>query len=144
MGFGLPAAIGAALAQPNRRVVCFTGDGSLLMNAQELATLAEEGLDVKIILFDNGRLGLVRQQQELFYGKNYMACEFRARTDYVALAQAFGIPARGLDTPESLGSILEWAFSARGPALISVDIDPNLNVFPMVPPGKSNREAIEA
>src|SRR5262249_59554662 len=96
MGFGLPAAIGAALALPDRRVVCFTGDGSLLMNVQELATLAEEELDVKIVLLNNAHLGLVRQQQELFYGGRYHASRFQAEPDFAAIARAFGILAHDL------------------------------------------------
>ena len=78
MGFGLPAAIGAALANPGRRVVCLHGDGSLLMNVQELATLAELGLDVTVVVFDNGGLGLVRQQQELFYGGRFSGSRFES------------------------------------------------------------------
>src|SRR3954465_8550263 len=106
MGFGLPAAIGAALTRPARRVVCFTGDGSLLMNLQELATAAEENVAVTIVLLDNGHLGMVRQQQELFYGDRLHASTFRAEPDFVALAQAFGIAACSLGgAPDPLGTL---------------------------------------
>ena len=91
MGFGLPAAIGASLAYPGRRVVCFSGDGSLLMNLQELATAAEEQVDVKVVLLNNAHLGLVRQQQELFYGRRFHGSRFEAQPDFAALARAFGI-----------------------------------------------------
>src|SRR6202030_3639818 len=100
MGFGLPAAIGAALAMPDRTVVCFSGDGSLLMNIQELATAAEENVNVKIILLNNERLGLVRQQQQLFYGERFCASEFHARTDFVAIARGFNLDAVDLGRVE--------------------------------------------
>src|SRR5690606_11202865 len=93
MGFGLPAAIGAALAEPDATVICFTGDGSLLMNIQELATLAELDLNVKIIVMDNGALGLVRQQQELFYGRRFVASSFAQPSAFPGIARAFGVPA---------------------------------------------------
>ncbi|HRU05784.1 MAG TPA: biosynthetic-type acetolactate synthase large subunit, partial [Candidatus Brocadiia bacterium] len=93
MGFGLPAALGAALAKPEATVLCVSGDGSLLMNIQELATAAEHNLNVKILLMNNGHLGLVRQQQRLFYGARFSASGFAARTDYAAAAEAFGVPA---------------------------------------------------
>ena len=96
MGFGLPAAIGAALAAPERTVVCFTGDGSLLMNLQELATAAEEDVNVKVILLNNGHLGLVRQQQQLFYGGRYHASRFHAEPDFAAIARGFGVAAYDL------------------------------------------------
>ena len=91
MGFGLPAAIGAALANPDKSVICFSGDGSLLMNIQELATLADLQLNVKIVLLNNSHLGLVRQQQEMFFDENYIASKFISAPDFSALAAAFGI-----------------------------------------------------
>jgi acetolactate synthase I/II/III large subunit len=142
MGFGLPAAIGAALAQPDRTVVCFSGDGSLLMNIQELATLAEHRLNVKVILMNNGHLGLVRQQQELFYGARFSAARFVVEPDFVAIAQGFGVEACDLgktaDPSASLGALL----SRPGPALVNVPIGAEEKVFPMVPPGAANREMI--
>jgi len=143
MGFGLPAAIGAALANPGKRIICFSGDGSLLMNIQELATLADWQLDITIILFQNGHLGLVRQQQELFYEQNYIASKFMTNPDFAVIARGFGI--RGYDlTRESgeLASIFQKALTEPGPCLINVPIDYAENVFPMVPPGKANYEMI--
>ncbi len=143
MGFGLPAAIGAALAQPGRPVACFTGDGSLLMNIQELATLAEEQVAVKIILLDNGHLGLVRQQQELFYGGRYHASRFHAEPDFAAIARGFGIAAHDLgDTREPLATLAR-ALGTPGPGLVRVPIERAANVYPMVPPGAANRDMIE-
>lgn len=145
MGFGLPAAIGAALAEPGRPVLCFTGDGSLLMNLQELATAAEERVDVKIVLLNNGHLGLVRQQQQLFYGGRYQASRFHAEPDFAALARAFGMPATRLD--DSAGdprAALAAALATRGPCLIDVPIAREQNVYPMVPPGAANRDMLIA
>src|SRR5690606_12956572 len=97
MGFGVPTAMGAALAEPDRTVVCFSGDGSLMMNVQEFATLAEENLNVKIVLMNNSSLGLVYQQQNLFYGKRVFASKYRVGPDFVKIAEGFGIGAVDLD-----------------------------------------------
>jgi acetolactate synthase-1/2/3 large subunit len=142
MGFGLPAAIGAALANPGRRVVCITGDGSLLMNVQELATLAELGLDVSVFVFDNGHLGLVRQQQELFYGGRYSACRFERRVDYAAIARGFGIDAEECEAEGDAAEAIGRALGGKGPSLLSIRIREEANVLPMVPPGGANVEAI--
>jgi acetolactate synthase-1/2/3 large subunit len=107
MGFGVPAAIGAALANPDKKVVCFSGDGSLLMNIQEMATMAENNLNIAIILFNNGCLGLVRQQQELFYNKNYVASQFHSLPDFAAIGNAFGI--KGIDLKGSEHPLKEMA-----------------------------------
>jgi acetolactate synthase-1/2/3 large subunit len=142
MGFGLPAAIGAALVEPEAQTLCFTGDGSLLMNIQELATLAELGLNVKIILLDNGSLGLVRQQQELFYRRRFVASTFHQRSDFVAIAKAFGVHA--VDLAESSASIgLASVLAAPGPALIRVPIAAEHHVLPMVAPGAANIDALD-
>ena len=143
MGFGLPAAIGAALALPDRPVVCFTGDGSLLMNVQELATAAEEQADVRIVLLNNAHLGLVRQQQQLFYGERYHASRFHAEPDFAAIARGFGIRAYDLGTTADPRAMLREALAARGPVLVNVPIGAEENVYPMVPPGAPNRHMIE-
>ena len=142
MGFGLPTAIGAALADPGRPVACVVGDGGLLMNVQELATLAELGLPVKILLMDNGVLGLVRQQQALFVGGRYTASTFAARPDFVALAASFGIAALDLEPCRDVRSALAAALAAPGPALVRLPVDPDAHVYPMVPPGAANHEMI--
>jgi acetolactate synthase-1/2/3 large subunit len=144
MGFGVPAAIGAALAAPDRTVVCFTGDGSILMNIQELITAAEERVNVKIVLLDNAALGLVHQQQSLFYGKRLFASQFRATPDFISAARAFGIGAVDLDTAIEPRSALAEALARPGPCLIHASIDAEQKVFPMVPPGAANREMIGA
>lgn len=142
MGFGLPAAIGAALAEPERPVVCFSGDGSLLMNLQELATAAEEQVDIRIVLMDNRSLGLVHQQQTLFYGGRSYASQFRASPDFVELARSFGIRALDLDGAAEPKHALARAFEAPGPCLIHASIDVGEKVFPMVPPGAANLQMI--
>jgi acetolactate synthase-1/2/3 large subunit len=142
MGFGLPAAIGAALAAPERTVVCFSGDGSLLMNLQELATAAEEGVNVKVILLNNAHLGLVRQQQQLFYGGRYHASRFHAEPDFVAIARGFGVNAWDLGASADPHAILARALAEPGPCLVNVPIEAEQNVYPMVPPGGANRDMI--
>ncbi|MDR2980834.1 MAG: biosynthetic-type acetolactate synthase large subunit [Puniceicoccales bacterium] len=144
MGFGLPAAIGAALAEPARRVVCISGDGSLQMNIQELATLADLGLSVAVLVFNNAQLGLVRQQQELFYRGRYSASNFQTVPDFAAIARACGIRGRKIDPekPDPLGQIAE-ALSLPGPCLVDIPVTSEANVLPMVPPGAANRETIE-
>ena len=142
MGFGIPAAIGAALAEPHRTVVCFTGDGSILMNLQELATAAEEAVNLKIVLMDNAALGLVHQQQTLFYGERLFASQFRTSPDFMMLALGFGITAVDLDQEADPVAALREAFTRRGPCLIHASIDAQQKVYPMVPPGAANREMI--
>lgn len=143
MGFGLPAAIGAALAAPDRRVVCVSGDGSILMNIQELATLAELDLPVAVVIFNNAHLGLVRQQQELFYHQRFVASRFPGQPDFAAVARAFGVRGVRIDplAHDPLGEI-SAALRAPGPCVIDVPIHESTNVYPMVPPGAANRDTI--
>ncbi|TXH04532.1 MAG: biosynthetic-type acetolactate synthase large subunit [Nevskiaceae bacterium] len=143
MGFGLPAAIGAALAQPDTRAVCFSGDASLLMNVQELATLAELNLDVKIVVLDNAALGMVCQQQTMFYGDRHVGSTFARPTDLCALAQAFGVPAIDLGEAGDPRAALQKAFAVPGPCLIRVPVSAAEQVLPMVAPGAANTQAYE-
>jgi acetolactate synthase-1/2/3 large subunit len=142
MGFGLPAAIGAALADPSRTVVCFSGDGSLLMNIQELATAVEEDVQVKIILMNNNSLGLVHQQQDLFYSRRLFASDFQTRVDFITLAKGFGMPACDLAVAADPAAALAQALRAPGPCLIHAPIDVQEKVYPMVPPGAANIDMI--
>ena len=144
MGFGVPAAIGAALAAPERTVVCFTGDGSILMNLQELVTAAEQCVNLKIVLMDNAALGLVHQQQTLFYGERLFASQFQVQPDFVAVARALGIAAIDLDGAADPRAALATAFSRPGPCLIHAGIDVAQKVYPMVAPGDANRDMIGA
>lgn len=142
MGFGVPAAIGAALANPDKKVVCFSGDGSILMNIQELVTLAENNLNITILVFNNQSLGLVKQHQELFFNKNFMATQFEAKPDFPLLAKAFGI--KGIDLSETVDPTLELKESLKfnGPCLVNVPINSSEIVLPMVKPGAPNKDMI--
>jgi acetolactate synthase-1/2/3 large subunit len=142
MGFGLPAAIGMALAQPERKVICFTGDGSLMMNIQELATAAEHGLDIKVIILNNQHLGLVRQQQSLFYDKNLSAVQFKQNVDYALVARAMGFKGIDLGVSDNPLAELELALKEHGPCVINLPISETEMVFPMVAPGGANRDMI--
>lgn len=143
MGFGLPAAIGAALAAPQATILCFTGDGSLLMNIQELATLAELDANIKVIVLDNAALGLVKQQQNLFYARREIASTYARSTDFVRVASAFGVPACDLEEEPCARDALRRALDARGPALVRVPIAADEIALPMVPPGRANHEALD-
>ena len=142
MGFGLPAAVGAALANPDRKVICFSGDGSLMMNIQEMATAAENQLDVKIILMNNEALGLVHQQQSLFYKQGVFAATYSGMINFMQIAAGFGLHTCDLNAEEDAHAALQAAISRPGPALIHVRIDPEQKVYPMVPPGAANTEMV--
>ena len=142
MGFGLPAAVGAALANPDRKVICFSGDGSLMMNIQEMATAAENQLDVKIILMNNEALGLVHQQQSLFYKQGVFAATYPGTINFMQIAAGFGLHTCDLNAEEDAHAALQAAISRPGPALIHVRIDAQQKVYPMVPPGAANTEMV--
>ncbi len=142
MGFGLPAAIGAALAQPGHMSLCISGDGSLMMNIQELDTAVEHGLNIKILIMNNQHLGLVRQQQALFYGARFSAINNRHSVDFVALAKAMGAAGYDLGAAANPRATLKQAFAEEGPCVINVPIAAEEMVFPMVPPGAANKEMI--
>lgn len=142
MGFGLPAAIGAALAEPERTVVCFSGDGSILMNIQEFATAAEEDANVKVVLMNNSALGLVFQQQNLFYGERTFSSKFKGMPDFIAVAKGFGWQTLDLDKADDPSAALRAALSTRGPTLIHASIEMHEQVLPMVAPGAANKDMI--
>jgi len=134
MGYALPAGMGAALGRPDRAVWVVTGDGGFQMTVQELATIAEEGLRIRIAILDNGWLGMVRQWQELFYERRYSATEL-ANPNFVLLARAYGIPAWRVERVEELDSALTWAASVDGPSLLDLRVVREENVFPLVAAG---------
>lgn len=138
MGYGLPAAMGAWLARPGRPVLCVSGDGSIMMNIQELATLRRYGIPVKIVLLDNAALGLVRQWQELFHAERYSEVDLSDNPDFTEVAQAFGIEAFSVSRRDEVDAALDRLLTAKGPALLHVKIDPRANVWPLVPPGHDN------
>ena len=142
MGFGFPAAIGAKVAKPEVRVVDIAGDGSFLMNIQELATAVENGIDVMVAVFDNRYLGMVRQWQELFYDRRYSAVDLGSSPDFVKVAEAFGAFGIRVERPGEIGDALKQAAEAGKPAVVDFVIERECNIFPMVPPGKCLKEVI--
>ncbi len=140
MGYGLPAAIGAKIANPDAMVVNVSGDGSFMMNVQELATLKRYGIDVRIVLIDNSMLGMVRQWQKLFFDGKYSEVDLSDNPDFSRVAEAFGIRARSIGRPEQVDDALDWLLGPDGPALLHVKIDPEENVWPLVPPGSANHQ----
>ncbi|WP_366872768.1 acetolactate synthase 2 catalytic subunit [uncultured Brevundimonas sp.] len=140
MGYGLPAGLGAKLAVPDAHVVTVSGDGSFMMNIQELATLRRYGVALKIVLLDNASLGLVRQWQELFFDRNYSEVDLSDNPDFVAVAEAFGVEAFRISRREEVSAGIARLLAAPGPCLAHVLIDPKENVWPLVPPGRNNAE----
>ncbi len=143
MGYGLPASIGAKIACPDKTVWCIDGDGSFQMNIQELATVVQEKVGVKIAILNNGYLGMVRQWQDLFYEKRYVATPLSG-PDFVKIAEAYGIPALRVKRDEEIGPAIEQAMAEDGPFLLDFLVEPEENVYPMVAPGESLSETIEA
>lgn len=135
MGYGLPAAMGAKLAKPNQKVVVFTGDGSIMMNIQELATMADNNIDVKIVLLHNSVLGMVYQWQKLFYGHRFSNTIMDTKVDFVKLAEAMGIKGVRIQGLDGFEANLKAALEGEGATLIDVILPPNEDVLPMVAPG---------
>lgn len=135
MGYGLPAAIGVQMGLPDKNVVLFTGDGSIMMNCQELATVADNNLPVKVIVINNQVLGMVNQWQRMFYGRRYSHSSTKGCTDFVKLAEAMGVPGLRVTRPAELDHMLEKALQMQGPVLIEILVPPSEDVLPMVPPG---------
>lgn len=135
MGFGLPAAIGTKLANPDKKVVLFTGDGSIMMNCQEFATLADNDLDIKVVVLNNHMLGMVAQWQRMFYNRHYAHSVLRGKTDLVKLAEAMGVKGYRLDNKAAFEEHFKEILKSDGAALIDVLIPDEENVFPMVPAG---------
>ncbi|MFC2019882.1 biosynthetic-type acetolactate synthase large subunit [Chloroflexota bacterium] len=143
MGFGLPSAIGAKVACPDTTVWCLDGDGSLQMTIQELATVVQENLAIKIAVLNNGYLGMVRQWQELFYEKRYVATPISC-PDFVKIAEGYCIPGLNVTAKSEVVPAIQRAMDHDGPFLINFMIEPEENVYPMVPPGASLSEVLEA
>jgi len=141
MGFSLPAAIGAKTGTPDREVVAFAGDGGFYMNIQELATINYYKIPVKIVVFNNGHLGMLRQMQDLFYGSRFSNIELGNGVDMVAVARGFGISADRISVEKPEAGI-EQMSKTDGPYLLEVMVDPEDYVFPIIPPGRSNMEMI--
>lgn len=143
MGFGLPAAIGAKMSRPEDEVVLVSGDGSFMMNVQELGTIRRAQLKVKMVLLDNQRLGMVRQWQELFFDGRYSETILSDNPDFVALAAAFGIPGETITCKEEIAPALDRLLASESAYLLHVAISEEENVWPLVPPGVANHQMME-
>ncbi|QHM77758.1 Acetolactate synthase isozyme 2 large subunit [Mixta theicola] len=143
MGFGLPAAIGAQVARPEDTVICVSGDGSFMMNVQELGTIKRKGLPIKIVLLDNQRLGMVRQWQQLFFSERYSETNLSDNPDFLTLASAFDIPGQRITRKDQVDAALDALLTSQGPWLLHVAINELENVWPLVPPGASNANMME-
>jgi acetolactate synthase-1/2/3 large subunit len=139
MGYSLPAALGVQVAHPKEPVWVVVGDGSFQMNLQEMATVSQERLPMKIVIMNNGYLGMVRQWQELFHGARYIGTPITG-PDYVPLAASFGIPGRRVSTTAELPAAFAAARAQDGPYLLDCKVDGDENVYPMVRPGTSNAD----
>lgn len=136
MGFGLPAAIGAQIGCPEKRVICIAGDGGFQMNIQELATAIHNKVPLVVLIMNNGYLGMVRQWQELFFGKRYASTSLEGSPDFAQLVQVYGGKGIRVSTIDNFNSALVQALSERQFFLIDCLIPPEENVFPMVAPGE--------
>jgi acetolactate synthase-1/2/3 large subunit len=144
MGYGIPAAIGAQVAHPGKLVVCVSGDASILMNIQELATAVQHRCPIKVVLSNNGCMGMVRQWQELHHGARYSQSYSEALPDFVALARAFGWQARRVDHADRLDEALGECLTSDGPFLLDVVVQQTENCFPMIPAGRGHHEIMLA
>jgi acetolactate synthase I/II/III large subunit len=142
MGFGLPAAMGAKVGCPDETVVCIAGDGSVQMNMQELATCAQEGIDIKVFIMNNGYLGMVRQWQELFWDKRYSHVDMGQYPDFVKLADAYGATGFRIEDKASLVGGLKEAIETPGPVLVDVRVTREENTYPMIPAGQAARDMV--
>ncbi|MEC5320959.1 acetolactate synthase 2 catalytic subunit [Brenneria populi subsp. brevivirga] len=143
MGFGVPAAVGAQVARPDDMVICISGDGSFMMNIQELGTIKRKRLPLKIVLLDNQRLGMVRQWQQLFFDQRYSETNLSDNPDFLKLASAFDIPGQRISRKDQIDDALDALFNSEGPYLLHVSIDEYENVWPLVPPGAGNETMLD-
>ena len=142
MGFGLPAAIGAAVGRPDETVICLTGDGSIQMNSQELATATANGVPVKVIIMNNGYLGMVRQWQELFWDKRYSHVDMGLWPDFVKLAEAYGATGLRFTEKATLVDDIRAAIATPGPVVVDVRVTREENTYPMIAPGQAARDMV--
>jgi acetolactate synthase-1/2/3 large subunit len=144
MGFGLPAALGAQAAFPDRQVIDISGDGSFQMNSQEMATLVQYQLPVKIAILNNNFLGMVRQWQELFFNRRYSQTPLELPIDFVKLAEAYGATGLRASKPQEVEEVIRQALATPGPVIMEFKVDPEENVMPMVPAGAAINEMVLA
>jgi acetolactate synthase-1/2/3 large subunit len=143
MGYGVPAGIGALFAEPDATVITVSGDGSIMMNIHELATIRRYRLPLKILLLDNSQLGMVRQWQELFFEENFSEIDLSDNPDFAEVARAFGIEAFTIDHRSEVDGAIDRLLKTNGPILCHARIDPRENVWPLVPPNSANTNMME-
>jgi acetolactate synthase-1/2/3 large subunit len=143
MGYGVPAGVGALFAEPDATVITVTGDGSIMMNIHELATIRRYRLPLKILLLDNSQLGMVRQWQELFFEENFSEIDLSDNPDFAEVARSFGIEAFTIDHRSEVDGAIERLLNTKGPILCHCRIDPRENVWPLVPPNSANINMME-
>jgi len=143
MGYGVPAGVGALFAEPDATVITVSGDGSFMMNVQELATIRRYRLPLRIVLLDNSQLGMVRQWQELFFDENFSEIDLSDNPDFAEVAHAFGIEAFTIDHRSEVDGAIRRILETPGPILCHVRINPRENVWPLVPPNSSNVQMLE-
>lgn len=142
MGYGLPASMGAKVGEPNKKVICICGDGGFMMNCQELMTIADLNLPVKVMILNNQSLGMVAQWQREFYNSHYAHSCMRTKADFVEIAKAMGVPAVRLDKKEEIEAVLKKAIFSEGPFLVDIRIPEEEDVLPMVPTGAGLNQMI--
>jgi acetolactate synthase-1/2/3 large subunit len=142
MGFGLPAAMGAQVGCPDQLVVCVAGDGSVQMNAQELATCVEHEIPIKVFIMNNGYLGMVRQWQELFWDRRYSQVDMGQHPDFVKLAEAYGATGLRFEDKHTLVQDMRAAIATEGPVVVDVRVTREENTYPMIPAGKAARDMV--
>jgi acetolactate synthase-1/2/3 large subunit len=142
MGFGLPSAMGAKVARPDDQVVCVAGDGSIIMNIQEMATCVTEEIPVKVFIMNNGYLGMVRQWQELFWDRRYSSVEMGASPDWVKLAEAFGAKGMLIEKEDDLASGIQECLDHAGPVVCDIRVTAEENCYPMIPAGSAARDMV--
>lgn len=143
MGYSMGAAMGAQMGCPQKQVIMFTGDGGFHMNLSELATMASYGIPVKMFVMNNKVLGMVRQWQKLFYGNRFSDTDPHRKTDFVKVAEAFGVKGLRINTNDEIDSVVKEALEYQGPVLVDCRISPDSNVLPMIPPGGAHTDIIE-
>jgi acetolactate synthase-1/2/3 large subunit len=144
MGYSMGAAFGAQLGCPNQQVVLFAGDGGFHMNLSELSTLASYNIPVKMFIMNNTVLGMVRQWQKIFYANRFADTDPHRATDFVKVAQAFGVKGLRINTNDDIDAVLKEAFETAGPVLVDCRISPDSNVLPMIPPGGAAQDTIDS
>jgi acetolactate synthase-1/2/3 large subunit len=142
MGFGLPAAMGALLGRPDKQVVAVVGDGGFQMTNQEIITAVQYGIPLKVIIMNNGYLGMVRQWQEMFYDRAYSEVDLSVSPDFVKLAEAYGALGLRAEKPDDLTAVLKEGLAHKGVAIMDIVVSKEENVFPIVPAGGNARDMI--